>query len=257
MNMTGEYWIHEDGHVDFADGDAGDTNHEMIVVGIVQREISDALAGETGPNGSMKRSYDNYEYVDWDEFLKDLADTFGNENHQLIALKQAGITDEQWAVANGFMDAREYAVKDWGWKRIRGHHLETWTFTKQDMEAIITGVENILDEQGIEEDEFGDAAIDLYITVYSTGQHFDTTLKELKDRLKPQTTTPAQQQLQQTSREKEQYYKWMANNASQQVKDLDYQNINQVYKRPGTNPFGDSIMGFKVWLNEHMDRYTQ
>lgn len=37
--MRGEYWIDENGDVDFADGDIGDRNHEGIVIDRVARMI--------------------------------------------------------------------------------------------------------------------------------------------------------------------------------------------------------------------------
>ena len=49
-----------------------------------------------------------------------MEDTHGNEDAQLTALKEAGVTDELYQVANGIgnIDPRSYAAEHWGWIRV-------------------------------------------------------------------------------------------------------------------------------------------
>jgi len=255
MDIRGEYWIHEDGWVDFADGDVGDYNHEAIVVNLVQHKIADAMAGVEGPNGEIKNhtetSYDGN--IEWDEFTQDLEEVFdGDEDAQLDAIKQAGITDEEWACATTYgVDPREFALKNWGWKSVRGNNVDTWNYTRDDLDTIVSGLDEILEQEGGWDAE--DAETEVSIVVFSTGQHFTATLDELKNQLNPQPTKhPAQEYLQQKSRERDQYYGWMTNIAKQQNADQDLEKMHPAYKRKGVNPFGDSVMGFKTWLNEHL-----
>ena len=75
-------------------------------------------------------------------------------------------------MAEGYGDAREYAMKHWGWKRVVDNNVETWTLTPQDMQMIASGYGDI-------DDELEDNT-EIYIYVYSTGQHHEATLGALE-----------------------------------------------------------------------------
>lgn len=150
--MGNEWWIDEYGNALAADGDIGDMNHEMYVVDRVSRELVGFLGYEP-PDGPFA-----------------LQDYYAKK-----ALKQAGIdpgfTDPVTALRNVLMtmpevrksfgsgnafadafavaigstriDGREYAMKRWGWKRVAGIDIETWTFTREDMAIIVKGLDDI------------------------------------------------------------------------------------------------------------------
>jgi len=62
-------------------------------------------------------------------------------------LREKGISDEDYSIAEGFGDAREYAMKKWGWKRVEGNNIETWTLTPEDLQIISSGLWDAYDEE--------------------------------------------------------------------------------------------------------------
>jgi len=71
-------------------------------------------------------------------------------------------------VAEGNRDAREFAIKNWGWKRLEGRHIETWTLTARDLEVIANGLYDAYgdyDENSLESETFN-------INVYSTNMWY-------------------------------------------------------------------------------------
>jgi len=62
-NFSGEWWIHEDGFADYADGDIGDKTHEGIVMDVLQSNIM----GEFN-------IYNDDEYPDWDNIESEIVD---------------------------------------------------------------------------------------------------------------------------------------------------------------------------------------
>lgn len=147
--MGGEYWITDDGSVMFADGDIGDYNHEAHVIQTLQAQFA--------PD-----EFNLGEYVDWEAFQKALvaeAQTELQPGQQLEdpadiiynKLKERGMNDEQINIANGHGDARLFAMKNWGWKRMQGTNIETNTLAPQDISAIQSGVGEVLESEGIDE----------------------------------------------------------------------------------------------------------
>ena len=146
----GEWWI-IDSHANFADSDAGEMGHEGYVIDHVQR----------------KYAYDQFtnEYVDWDGFKKELAleafeEEFGQrpneqyyqkykdkmEDLYLKKLKEMGITNEEYMIAEGQGDARDYGMKELGWVRVAGNNIQTYTLTSDDLKNIANGLYDINDE---------------------------------------------------------------------------------------------------------------
>jgi hypothetical protein len=150
QTLSGEWWI-IDGQALFADADIGDMNHEAYVVDSIQRKYSyDKFAGE---------------YVDWDGFKKELAreelteqygrkiaekllekDPEKTEDAYLKKLREMGMTDEEYAIAEGIGDAREYGIKNLGWKRVKQNNVQTETLTVDDLRDIANGLWEAYDE---------------------------------------------------------------------------------------------------------------
>lgn len=125
--VQGEWWI-EDGSAQYCDGDIGDVNHE-----IAARE---AIA---------------YKYLDDPEQLEEtIEDWFFSLSTEQIS--ELGITPEEAQVLAGG-DAREYAMKHLGWKRMAGNSVETWTLTSNDLRSIADGIWDAYGEQA-EGEEF-------------------------------------------------------------------------------------------------------
>jgi len=135
--ISGEYWIDDSGNALFTDVDIGDYSHESYVIETVQMQyIEDA--------------------DDWEEFKENIVQNHIEENPQdvnispddilAILLKNMGMTDDEFLIAEGMGDARKFAMKYWGWKRLEGNNVETWTLTNSDLNTIATGLWDAFDE---------------------------------------------------------------------------------------------------------------
>lgn len=178
--IRGEYWIDNSGSNMYADGDIGDRGHEAHVLDMIQHEIIDKFGYD---------KFDLGEYIDWDGFTsqlaKDKTEEYGMNPDEVSedevvnkAFKDEGIDDEAIYIANGRGNAREYAMKHWGWKAVRGHDIESWTLTPRDMQIIARGLESILDDEG-DMDDSGDDEMEFYVSSYRKPARA-LTLRELR-----------------------------------------------------------------------------
>lgn len=184
-DIDGEYWIDQHGVSAYADGDIGDISHEGHVINLLQSQISSKLGHQ----------YDRGEYVNWDKFKDDLIkktyeemvekapnlksqydDEYQNDPDYFIkfGLDKLGVDEAEFQMADGRGDARDYAMEKWGWKRVVGNNIETWTLTTKDMRIIHNGINHILnDKEEDTEEEFS-------IYVHTTGQSHSMTLAQLE-----------------------------------------------------------------------------
>lgn len=244
-----EYWIEEDGSVQFSDGDVGDYNHEGIVISILQTNIIEKVYRVCDPKNKYKRRFDSDS--DWDEWqaavVKSWADKLISRNIKqkekiekllennpdvllMNALKEAGVKKIDWQTANEIGDARDYAMQNWGWKTYRDGNVDTWRLTKKDMQAIIDGLDEISNSEGWSEREF--QKYEFSINVFSTGKHFYLKIPQMEKWLINPTASITQDSTEE---------KLMNQAAKQGSRQQDLDLIHPVYKnRPGVNPFGDS-----------------
>lgn len=196
VSLDGEYWIDDSGNAQFADGDVGDLNHEAMAMQTLQSQIS----------GDGDK--------DWDEFKQELAeriyqekmastndeagrqeltDAYEDDPESMItdeALQDEGIDAEAWKYANGFGDARDYAMEHWGWKKVLGNGVETWTFNDNDKSILANGLAEVIDQELGELDAEEAQRVVFYVHVHSTGQSFDVTIAQLEGN----AWTPPQQE---------------------------------------------------------------
>lgn len=169
MALRGEWWIDQTGSAQFADGDVGDINHEAHVIQAVQSEFADD-------------AFTNMEYIDWEGFCNSLYEDWINQvsrdpsiaakyvqlqgtmstpavraeieqnsdPSQIIhdLLLQRSMTEEEIQIANGQGDPRSYAMRKWGWKRVEGNNVETWTLSNKDLQNISRGLGDALESNG-------------------------------------------------------------------------------------------------------------
>jgi len=144
--LRGEWWI-SDGQSIFANGDVGETNHEMYAADILKRQILDELG--------IDSSY--YEYVPdlndiEDEIYKEIQDELTDQEKQLWQeniveaiisyLQRRGDANikEKTSYAFGNKDAREYALEHLHWQRVKGNVIQTQTLTRDDLKNIVNGL---------------------------------------------------------------------------------------------------------------------
>jgi len=222
--ITGEYWINQDGEAQFADADISGLNHEGYVIDAVHRNIIDQVG--------LPKNYDSGDYVDFESFQEDFVkeiikdkglDPEEVDENEVFAqgLKEEGVEeDEIDFVTRGNYNATMYAMKIWGWKAIRGHHVESWTLTPNDMQIIAKGIDEILEQEGNYEDTDDDDENLEFTVSYYQHSPITMTLAELRagglKRLGIGVGTKIQQDLRQQ--------------AAQQVKDMELQKMHPYYK---------------------------
>ncbi len=138
--LQGEWWI-QGGQAMFADGDVGDYNHEGMAIETAQQMIMD---GE-GDWQQWKRQ------VAGEHFREKIAtlpqqqqvvalQSYDEEENLMEVLRQKGVEDATYAVAEGMGDVRKWAMQHLGWKRLQGVNVETWTATPADLKDIANGL---------------------------------------------------------------------------------------------------------------------
>jgi hypothetical protein len=148
----GEWWIDEHGNALDADGDVSDWDHEMYVVDRVSREIAEVFNYEP-PEGPFALQ-DYYAR----KMLKaaNLPDPYGDPRAAVRevlfaspkgrrAFGTGNDVAEAFNIAIGStrVDGRLFAMRKWGWKRVAGTNIETFTMTPQDLSVIAKGLEDI------------------------------------------------------------------------------------------------------------------
>jgi hypothetical protein len=228
--IRGEYWIDNTGSNMYADGDIGDVGHEAHVINIIQHEIIDKF-------GYYK--FDRGDYIDWDGFINQLAkdkikedslnpddDEFDEDEVVEKAFEDEGIDNETIHIAYGHGDAREYAMKHWGWKALRGHNVESWTLTPRDMQIIARGIASILDDEG-DMDDSKDDEMEFYVSAYRKSALI-LTLRELRAGQPDSISTHATQSTIMS--------KPLQMQADRAVKDQELQSMHPYYRNKEVEP---------------------
>jgi hypothetical protein len=184
-NFRGEYWI-QDGYVQFADGDVGDLNHEAIVIQSAASQVLSHIGIDADEPYIPDMDDEIYEaiqndlpeeiqtqYVDGEISAKDCLKYYGK--HVLQNAK----FDELVDAAYDRIDVRRFAMREWGWKAIRGNNVDTWNLTSEDLKKISSGLSDAYDaeitqyEQNNKSvDENGFAGPYFNIEVYSVGDYY-------------------------------------------------------------------------------------
>ena len=115
--------------------------------------------------------YDKDGLIEQVPYNSDIFDNIAIEN---------GIDKELLDIADGTMDSRLYGMKEWGWKRVAGDNVQTWTLTPSDLGDIGSGIYEIMGELPEEDDPT------VNIEVLATKKvYYDVPLSVI-DTLKPQ-----------------------------------------------------------------------
>jgi hypothetical protein len=180
--ISGEYWITDSGQAMGADGDVGDQNHASYVMQSILSsydmdfendgvDINDPSFLEQFVTDNFEESIDTL--VQQGRLDPNMVEALLEdpvEGHEEIVsritidevLGIKGASPDEIAAINGSMDPRDYAMKIWGWKRLEGRHVETWTLTPGDMGTIAEGLFDAYQED-VEGAEFT-------VHVHSTGK---------------------------------------------------------------------------------------
>jgi len=160
-----EWWIGPNGDVVEADSDsndgAGTYGHEDRAIEEAQRivknkmrqhpvfaEAADIIFGEMG-------NYEEYDPIASREYLNNWIDhafNMGQITEEQVddiydaIEKETGVSEELLTIAMGSgedYEARDYALKNWGWIAIRGTNIETHTLSPRDVAKLTKGIQDI------------------------------------------------------------------------------------------------------------------
>ena len=192
--QRGEWWIYPGGDAQFADGDVGDSGHEGYVIEHLSREIYEHFVG-AAPDDGMGYLGDWEEDI-WralrndDRVTEEDAETWanrGNKGGPLVVILQKLLEDKVYkdpeqtkeslyiAYGSSTRDARDYAMKYLGWKRITtsrnyGTEFQTWFLRQSDLDDMKRGIFNAWGDSGGEEEE--DANHEVSIEVRANNKSF-------------------------------------------------------------------------------------
>ncbi len=160
--IRGEWWI-VDGQAQFADQDVGEMGHEGMAI----QRISGELLGSLGIDNNGE-SILLSEYEDEIEDVVQPAEGESVDKALIRWLKEnadpetAARAEEMVNIAwGGGGDAREYALEHWGWQRVKGNSVETNTLTSDDLSNMKSGLGDVIEEEGIDDD--ADPEFDIYV----------------------------------------------------------------------------------------------
>lgn len=189
----GEYWI-DSGSAIFADGNVGDMNHEGYVIQHAQSLLCESDDWESG---KQELAEEIWGLVENNPVLLEAAISYGisektceEDAEQIICEfgeKSGAMNPEKWllfTVANDNyshpnMDLRDFAMKNWGWKAVRGRNVQTWFLTSSDLSSISDGLNEIL---GYEEE----AEKQLFnLEIRSNGKYFSDIPLEIIETKNP------------------------------------------------------------------------
>lgn len=183
--IRGEYWIQE-GRVDFADGDVGDQNHEMVALNHVASSHMDGLfeyAEELGLDMDSIDRYDESAFGAASEILKAIHYALLERGVASVkvaewVIKRLGINMEVYKMLGGGGDARLYVIKNEGWIAVRSNNIELYGYDANKKRQLAQGLEEILEEEGVDEP---DEQIEFSVYDHKTKRSFDATLADIKN----------------------------------------------------------------------------
>jgi hypothetical protein len=168
--IRGEYWL-VDGDPRFADGDVGESDHAILAL----QEIRYTVLSEFGWDGDVEALRDN------DAFLEELEELLGTNEKDEVARRLAEecsnpeLAQRLLPAAFEQEDAREAAIRHLGWKWVKRDWVGTFNLAPADMQQIARGIDQILDEEGIEpgpEDE-------IEVRALSTGKSLFLSMEDI------------------------------------------------------------------------------
>jgi hypothetical protein len=153
--LRGEWWIDNHGQATFADGDAGDVNHEGVVRDYLIREFLGYFDIESDeeyvePLGKYEDQIKQH-FVEEGNINNEVdSEKYDNDpaRYMLKVLGSRRVIKDKKQLAFAFFiaygttsrDAREYALVYWKWKRVKGEWIETWNLTSEDVKIMYRGL---------------------------------------------------------------------------------------------------------------------
>lgn len=190
--VRGEYWI-IDGRAEFADGDVGDQNHEMVALNSVAADYLDALldyAEELGVDTEEIGIHDE-PFTTATELMRAIYDALLERGVASVKasewiIKRLEANMEVYKLLAGGGDARLHVMKHKGWIAVRSNNIEIFGYDQENKRNVVGGIEEILDQEGIEEP---DEEVEFNLYDHKTGRSAYLTLADMKgeNQMRPHT----------------------------------------------------------------------
>lgn len=154
-SFQGEWWITDSGDLIFADGDAGELNHEAVVFDHVVQALANRLMLCDAPfcdlGAMLQTDIDRQggtEPVGFRTLVNDWGDAEARNGHPELyddpheEVRQAAeFTNEQWSIlTDDNYDCRLWAIKELGWIRMARTDVECWSLTRKNLKLIADGI---------------------------------------------------------------------------------------------------------------------
>lgn len=246
--VRGEYWV-VDGRADFADGDIGDKNHEMIALDSIASDHLDALLDYAEELGA-----DTEEIGIHDEPFTTASELMDAIHSALIERGVASVKVSEWIIKRlqtnmetykllgGGGDARLYVMKNKGWVAVRSNNIELFGYNQDKRREIISGIEDILDQEGVEE---SDEEIEFNLYDHKTGRSAYLTLADMRgeNQMRPQTlpTTTYNRPL------------FVPPDRSRPMGSQSPRRLDAMTRSAMAT--SESAKGFRVWMNENCESF--
>jgi PcfJ-like protein/ADP-Ribosyltransferase in polyvalent proteins len=154
IKLANEYWFH-DGDTEFADGDIGDKNHEMIAEDYILNHfipnapehlydygLSKSALNECAPDDVEFIEYlmNKYKYSEEDA----IDDAYsGNYIRWLVTGNDESESPIIQELFHALKDPRKYAVEKLGWIRVQGRFIETYNLDDNHLDEITNGLREV------------------------------------------------------------------------------------------------------------------
>jgi hypothetical protein len=183
--IQGEYWVVE-GEVDFADGDIGDRNHEMIATDHIFNAYADAISDLAQELEIDAKEINRYGEVDTEaltlvlgEIHEKLSETMIPAQVDQYIMQNIQCDRDVYLILFGHGDAREYVINHLSWIAIRSNNVELYGYDNNRQKEIAEAVHEILYEESGDEVE-DPSRVDLTIEDWKTGKTWYATLEDLE-----------------------------------------------------------------------------
>jgi hypothetical protein len=188
-NFKGEFWI-QDNYVQSADSNI-DMGHEAIVIQQAASSVLSYIGIDRDEPYLPDMDDEIYEaiqndlpeeiktqYADGDVSAKDCLKYYGKH-----ILRNAKF-DELVDAAYDSIDVRRFAMREWGWKAIRGNVVDTWNLAPEDLKMISSGLDDAYPDEidtysNNKLDEYGNKGPFFDIEVYSRGDYYNSVPLDL------------------------------------------------------------------------------
>lgn len=187
MKINGEYWI-VNGSVEYADGDIGDKNHEIIATDHVCSQYLQELydyAKELGVKLPSFYSIEDEPTQSAQSLIRAIEDKLPESIDATLEIqRKCGIDKETILVIyqSNNIDPRLYVMKREGWIAVRKNNIELYGLDNKKLQELASGIDSLLDQEfgWTADEEVKDEELEFNLFDHKTGRSMDLTLADIK-----------------------------------------------------------------------------